>query len=236
DPEAQYSLGLCYEEGWGVEPDECKAAQLYSQAAQGGHDGAMYNLGIFQQYGLGGLPQDLVSAKELFKKAAAAENESAKFQLQELVAMEAIKEWKELNENKQPPPKDGLTRPGHFLRINSSFSTPNLTEYVKKHMSWLGFSTAEDLNSTSSKSENIMEVRCDSFSGRQEKVIFTLGPDEDELENETLGYLEDLAGYEIKLQSAEESCGLPHHCSMLQKNATMPELQFVTCFNQALLI
>ncbi|KAL3880340.1 hypothetical protein ACJMK2_032588 [Sinanodonta woodiana] len=232
DPEAQYSLGLCYEEGWGVEPDECKAAQLYSQAAQSGHDGAMYNLGIFQQYGLGGLPEDLVSAKELFKKAAAAENESAKLQLQELEAMESIKEWKELNENKQPPPKDKLTRPGHLLRMNSSFSSPNLTDYVKKHMSRLGFSTSEDLNSVqqiSSKPESIMTVKFDSVCGGHEKVIFTLGPDEDELENQTPGYLEDLAGYEMNLQSAEESRRLPRHCSMLQRNSTMPDLQFVTC-------
>ena len=54
DSEAQYFLGICYEQGWGVEVNECKAASLYGAAAQNGHDGAMYNLGVFHEYGLGG--------------------------------------------------------------------------------------------------------------------------------------------------------------------------------------
>ncbi|KAJ8297710.1 hypothetical protein KUTeg_024241 [Tegillarca granosa] len=78
DAEAQYFLGICYEQGWGVEPNECKAAALYTQAASGGHEGAMYNLAVFHHYGLGGLPEDHVSAKELFEKAAAAGNPNAK--------------------------------------------------------------------------------------------------------------------------------------------------------------
>lgn len=54
DTEAQYFLGICYEQGWGVEVDECKAVSLYTQSAQYGHDGALYNLAVFHEYGLGG--------------------------------------------------------------------------------------------------------------------------------------------------------------------------------------
>lgn len=55
NPEAQYFFGICYEQGLGVEVNECKAAHLYSQAAQSGHDGALYNLAVFHEYGIGGM-------------------------------------------------------------------------------------------------------------------------------------------------------------------------------------
>jgi len=54
DIEAEYFLGICYEKGWGVEENTCKAASMYAQAASDGHDGAMYNLAVFHEHGLGG--------------------------------------------------------------------------------------------------------------------------------------------------------------------------------------
>lgn len=38
-----------------MEVNECKAAHLYSQAAQSGHDGALFNLAVFHEYGIGGM-------------------------------------------------------------------------------------------------------------------------------------------------------------------------------------
>lgn len=54
DAEGQYFLGICYENGWGVESSDEEAARLYAAAADAGHDGAIYNLAAFHEYGLGG--------------------------------------------------------------------------------------------------------------------------------------------------------------------------------------
>lgn len=44
-----------------MEVNECKAAHLYSQAAQSGHDGALYNLAVFHEHGIGGKkPLDVI--------------------------------------------------------------------------------------------------------------------------------------------------------------------------------
>ncbi|XP_056011769.1 uncharacterized protein LOC125678618 isoform X5 [Ostrea edulis] len=93
-PEAQYFLGICYEQGWGVEVNECKAAHLYSQAAQSGHDGALYNLAVFHEHGIGGLPEDLISAEELYRKSANLGNEMAGEKVLEIDAKRVVKPWK----------------------------------------------------------------------------------------------------------------------------------------------
>ena len=54
DADGQYFLGICYENGWGVESDDDEAGKFYQAAADLGHDGAMYNLAAFHEYGLGG--------------------------------------------------------------------------------------------------------------------------------------------------------------------------------------
>jgi TPR repeat protein len=56
DAEGQYFLGICYENGWGVDGDDEEAARFYEASAEAGHDGAMYNLAAFHEYGLGGGP------------------------------------------------------------------------------------------------------------------------------------------------------------------------------------
>lgn len=93
-PEAQYFLGICYEQGLGVEVNECKAAHLYSQAAQSGHDGALYNLAVFHEYGIGGLPEDSISAEELYRKSAQLGNKMAEDKVMEIEAKKVVKPWK----------------------------------------------------------------------------------------------------------------------------------------------
>ena len=41
---AQFGLGLCYMNGDGVEKDEAKAVELYTKAAEQGHDDALIEL------------------------------------------------------------------------------------------------------------------------------------------------------------------------------------------------
>ncbi|XP_041357109.1 uncharacterized protein LOC121374193 [Gigantopelta aegis] len=140
DPEAQYFLGICYEQGWGVEMNECKAASLYSAASRNGHDGAMYNLGVFHEYGFGGLPKDRVSALDLFSQSASLGNESAYFKLQEWYANAALLEWSAKFERHANPLLDGpsvatvtKSQPSEQAMLpgfNSSASLPSLTTQV----------------------------------------------------------------------------------------------------------
>ena len=51
--EAQFGLGIIYENGRGIGRDYAQAADWYTQAAEGGHPGAQFNLGNMYQQGLG---------------------------------------------------------------------------------------------------------------------------------------------------------------------------------------
>ena len=68
--ESQYFLALCYEEGFGVEENTCKAAHFYKLAADQGHDDSQYRLAQFHLNGLGGLPENMNSGMELLQAAA----------------------------------------------------------------------------------------------------------------------------------------------------------------------
>lgn len=56
DKDGIFYLGICYENGWGVPENQCKAADLYRQAAKEGHCTAQYNLAAFFEHGMGGKP------------------------------------------------------------------------------------------------------------------------------------------------------------------------------------
>jgi hypothetical protein len=84
DPVGKYYLGICYEQGWGVACNQCKAAQLYSEAAQAGHVAAQFNLAVFFENGLGGLPESYNSASEMYKKCIECGDADAKEALEKL--------------------------------------------------------------------------------------------------------------------------------------------------------
>ena len=71
---AQYELGLCYEEGkYNIEPDLKQAYQWYLKAAnasKGKQYDAMYKIGVFYTFGLGGCDQSYAMAIKWFKEAA----------------------------------------------------------------------------------------------------------------------------------------------------------------------
>ncbi len=67
--EAQYNLGVCYEQGDGVEQDFAKAVYWYKKAADTGHAKAQHNLGICVYNGYG-VTADHAEAARLFRLSA----------------------------------------------------------------------------------------------------------------------------------------------------------------------
>ena len=66
--EAQFNLGLIYDNGEGVQQDYSKAAQWYEKAANQGMPDAQFNLGLMYYNGKG-VRQNTATAKEWFGKA-----------------------------------------------------------------------------------------------------------------------------------------------------------------------
>ena len=74
--EAQYRIGLMYNNGYGVEKNYTEAAIWYEKSAKQGYASAQNNLGYLYQYGRG-VPEDKTKAKDLYLKAANAGNNAA---------------------------------------------------------------------------------------------------------------------------------------------------------------
>ncbi len=66
---ATSNLGICYENGFGVEKDPVKAVEMYQKAADNGYVGAKRNLANCYYYGVG-VERDYYKAVELFQQAA----------------------------------------------------------------------------------------------------------------------------------------------------------------------
>ncbi|MEX4489508.1 sel1 repeat family protein [Haemophilus influenzae] len=74
--DAQFNLGLMYEEGRGVKQDDFEAVKWFRKAAEQGDETAQFNLGVM--YGKGrGVKQDDVEAMKWFRKAAEQGNAHA---------------------------------------------------------------------------------------------------------------------------------------------------------------
>ena len=67
--EAQYDLGVCYSNGYGVKTDYKEALKWYKKAAEQEHLDALFNVGACYYNGVG-VKQDIKEAKKWFKKAA----------------------------------------------------------------------------------------------------------------------------------------------------------------------
>ncbi len=78
--EAQYNLGVCYEQGDGVEQDFEKAVYWYKAAAEQGYDKAQSNLGLCYYNGYG-VEVDFAEAARLFTLSAEQGNMYAQFSL-----------------------------------------------------------------------------------------------------------------------------------------------------------
>lgn len=80
DAEAYFYLGLCYENGYGVDKDPVKAAELYEVAADKGEKNGQYALSKCYAAGIG-VPKNLEKAVELCQLSADQENVEAQVSL-----------------------------------------------------------------------------------------------------------------------------------------------------------
>jgi hypothetical protein len=71
DARCQYSMGVLYENGFGVVKDPQQAAAWYLKAAQQGNTDAQYNLGAMNEHGTG-IPVDYAEAARWYRPAAEA--------------------------------------------------------------------------------------------------------------------------------------------------------------------
>ncbi|KAG4075413.1 hypothetical protein HA402_015066 [Bradysia odoriphaga] len=67
---AAYNLGVCYEEGIGIEKNAKMALDCYILASSLGHKKALYNVGVYHARGLADLPKNRKIARQYFKEAA----------------------------------------------------------------------------------------------------------------------------------------------------------------------
>ena len=96
DIEAQFNLGVMYDEGAGVDKDLAIAADWYEKAAEQGFVDAQSNLGMMYFHGHG-VPCDYKKASSWFRKAASqGDNEASDY-------------LKQINNKCSPEEKDSLT-------------------------------------------------------------------------------------------------------------------------------
>jgi uncharacterized protein len=81
DAEAQFNLGVMYDEGAGLDQDYAIAARWYRKAADQGFVDAQTNLGMMYYEGQG-IPRDLAAAAEWFRRAASQGDHEAAGYLQ----------------------------------------------------------------------------------------------------------------------------------------------------------
>ncbi|MDH5470230.1 MAG: sel1 repeat family protein [Gammaproteobacteria bacterium] len=84
DAEAQYNLGVMYDEGAGRKADLALAAEWYQKAAEQGFIDAQTNLGIMYLGGQG-VPKDPDIARKWLQKAAEQGDKEATQLLQDMV-------------------------------------------------------------------------------------------------------------------------------------------------------
>lgn len=80
DAAAQYNLGICYRNGWGVTRDYAEAARWYRKAAEQGYAAAQNNLGVCYHNGKG-VAQNDAEAVRWYRKAAEQGNAQAQYNL-----------------------------------------------------------------------------------------------------------------------------------------------------------
>jgi uncharacterized protein len=83
DAAALYTLGLMYEQGYGVVQDKYQAAWCYRKAAEKGHVQAQYRLSYLYRHGQG-VPRDLRQAAQWSEKVAGQRDPEAQAALRNM--------------------------------------------------------------------------------------------------------------------------------------------------------
>ncbi|MBQ3239938.1 MAG: sel1 repeat family protein, partial [Akkermansia sp.] len=78
--DAQFNLGVCYENGWGVPKDAAEAVKWYRAAAEQGYADAQFNLAQCYRNGRG-VPKDEAEAVKWYRAAAEQGYADAQFNL-----------------------------------------------------------------------------------------------------------------------------------------------------------
>lgn len=77
------NIGVCYENGYGVEQNMSKAFKCYKKSVEMGSNDALFNLAICYENGIG-VARNLLKAIEYYEKSAKLGNEKSKNRLKEL--------------------------------------------------------------------------------------------------------------------------------------------------------
>ena len=96
--EAQYSLGLKYSSGDGIQKDKAEAAKWYRKAAEQGDARAQMNLGYMYSKGEG-IPKDEAEGEKWYRKSAEQGNANAQYSL-------GLMYWSELRQFPDIPKDD----------------------------------------------------------------------------------------------------------------------------------
>lgn len=98
DPEAQFLVGVIYNQGIGVEQNLTTAAQWFEKSAQQGHVDAQYNIGLMYATGKG-VSENISSAITWLGRAADQGDNDAKRLLSELKPPPVINKGASFSEN-----------------------------------------------------------------------------------------------------------------------------------------
>eukprot|EP01040_Poterioochromonas_malhamensis_P012475 gene12475-13648_t len=81
-PKAILELGICYEQGKGIEPDYQMALQWYTVSAiEGEHAEAQFRLGLYHELGTNGAEKDIIQALQWYRQAASNNHPIAAYKI-----------------------------------------------------------------------------------------------------------------------------------------------------------
>ena len=89
DPVVQFYLGVCYDNGYGVDKDSREAVRWYRKAADNGSLSAQFNLGVMYSRG-DGIEKDEAESEKWYRKAADGGYEKAKEMVENIDRLRAV--------------------------------------------------------------------------------------------------------------------------------------------------